>query len=234
MSIDVNESISSLVDGELDVMERRRVLDTLKQEIEHQDTWGRYCLISQALKRDLPTSPNNDLFCRIQSAIELEPALLSPSPSTLNDETKTAEVVELPRKSEATPTKNSKSFVGLATAASFALVAVVGFQFLSTNNNINPGVPIASTQTIAPTQEIQIVTRSTSGPTTVSTNNEEPLYAEQSVINDGQWTRITHIGNLSLNGRLVGQPIESHANVVIRGNAIPFAQTVNVDEAASK
>jgi negative regulator of sigma E activity len=237
MSVDVNESISSLVDGELDTVESKKVLDKLKQEVDHRQTWGRYCLISQALKRDLPLSPKHDLFSRVQAAIASEPALLSPSPSTINEELQSAEVVELPRKAQpqAVASKKTKPLIGFAAAASFAVASVVGFQFLNSGDNqAQVGVPIASTQTVAPTQDIQVVTRTNPKVATVSTANEEPLYAEQSVINDGQWTRITHIGNMSLNGHLVGQPIESHANVSIRGNAIPFTRVITVDDSASQ
>lgn len=238
MSVDVNESISSLLDGELDALESNKMLDKLKQEEGHQQTWGRYCLISQALKRDLPASPKHDLFSRVQSAIASEPALLSPSPSSVSEETKTAEVVELPRKEEhtTTDTKKPKPLVAFAAAASFAIVSVVGFQFLSSNNNeVDTVLPVASTQTVAPVQqEVQVANRNAPSITTVSTASDEPLYAEQSVINDGQWTRITHIGNMSLNGHLIGQPIESHANVSIRGNAIPFTRVVPVDDSTSQ
>jgi len=227
MSKGVNESISSLFDDELDAAERSKLIDTLKHSDVHKEAWHRYSLMSQALKRDLPAAPSQDLFSRVQSAIEAEPALLSPSPASINNDS-TAEVVELPKKSEAVAKKNSGPMLGFAVAASFALMTVMGFQFLSSSNETIPNVPLASTQSISPTQEIQIVTRSTGGPTAVSTNVEEPLYAEQSVINDGQWTRITHIGNMALNGS-ADRSSEAHANVNVPSTGLPFSRPVNMD-----
>jgi negative regulator of sigma E activity len=233
MSKGVNESISSLFDDELDAVERSKLIDKLKHSNEHQDVWNRYSLMSQALKRDLPASPSHDLFSRVQTAIESEPALLSPSPSTIGTDV-SAEVIELPKKNEAVSHRKSNPMLGFAVAASFALMTIVGFQFISSNNDIAPGLPIASNQTVTPNQNIQIVTRPNDGITTVSTGAEEPLYAEQSVINDGQWTRITHIGNMALNGHVIDRSSEAHANVNVPANGHPFTRPVNMGSSTAQ
>lgn len=229
MSLDVNESISSLVDGELDAVDRKRVIDQIKNSHEHQQAFGRYCMISEALKRNLPSSPSHNLFSRVQAALESEPVLFSPSPASIGDDIKKAEVVPLRPNSNSPQSSGSKHVVGFAVAASIALMTVVGFQFMSSPEGINPGLPLAQTQIITPSQDSQLAQRPAEGVTTVSSAVEEPLYAEQSVINDGQWTRITHLGNLSRNGTLGHQSAESHANVFIPGSAIPFTRAVNLE-----
>lgn len=239
MSFDVNESISSLVDGELDSTNRKTIIDKLRQGKEYQATLGRYCLISQALKRDLPSSPSNDLFFRVQSALESEPVLLSPSPATTVDEVKSAEVVNLSDQRDKQKIASSKPAVGFAVAASIAMATVLGFQFMSANNDVGTVVmPVASTQVMpmpTTTPEVQVAsTRPVAPVTTVSTAVEEPLYAEQSVINDGQWTRITHIGNMTLNGNVINHQAESHASINLRSNTIPFARAVNLENAPAQ
>ena len=235
MSFDVKEGISSLLDGELDTVERKKVIDSIKNDGTHQETWARYCMIGQALKRNLPPSPTQDLFSRIQSSIDAEPALLSPSPTSVDSSvTKVADVVELPKKTEQIKPKESKPAFGFAVAASIALATVLGFQFLNTTEDTGMGLPVASQQAISPSQEITVVTHSRETLSSPKVDVEEPLYAEQSVINDGQWTRITHIGNLQLNGKLVGQRAEAHANVSIQGKAIPFTRPVNLDNSSAQ
>lgn len=244
MATDVNESISSLVDGELDAQESRDLLDRLKDNSDYQAVWGRYFFIHQAIKRDLPVASTNELFSRIQAAIDSEPALLSPSPSQLHpDDDEQSNVVPLNSVDVAEPAKHyRKPMIGLAAAASVALVTILGVQFLSKESEVptlNVNMPVASNQ-FAPVQNTQVVNLSSSrnvpvqAPVKAGQNDSPPLYAEQSIIDDGQWTRITRIGNLSLNGRFTGQPVESHVNMYIPGNAIPFVSAMPVDSTANQ
>ncbi len=241
MSIDLNESISSLIDGELEATARKKVFDKLKQDSESQQRWARYSLIGQAIKKDLPANPSNALFARIQVAVEAEPALLSPSPSSIADETNATNVVELPSKTAVAVVpadiQKRKPLISFAAAASFVLMAVVGYQFLSltSNTNITTVAPLASIQQpVAVTPQFQVASTPNTGVSAVSTASEERFYAEQSMVNDGQWTRITHIGNMSLNGRLIGQPLESRASVTDHNSATPLARAVNVDDAVKQ
>jgi len=231
MSFDVNENISSLVDGELDATEQKKLIDKLRQSDECQSTWSRYCLISQALKRDLPsTPPTNELFSRVHAALASEPALLVPVSVSKKDEVKSAEIVHLSPEQNKPQTASSKPVVGFAVAASIALATVLGFQFMSSSSDVNMGIPMASNATVSSgTPEVQLVSRPATPVTTVSSHVDEPLYAEQSVINDGQWTRITHIGNMTLNGNVIKNPVEAHASINLQGKPVPFARTVNME-----
>jgi len=231
MSKGINESISSLFDDELDDVERSKLIDTLKRSDEYKDVWHRYSLVSQALKRDLPNSPSNELFLRVRHAIESEPALLFPSVSHLESEHSLANVVDIAKKPDGHDTRKSNPMFGFAVAASFALMTVLGFQFLSSSTN-KDGVPavlptIAQAPVASQAQDLQVANHSSDA--VVPT--EEPLYAEQSVINDGQWTRITRIGNIVLNGKPAEPPAgEAHVNLNVKGGQpLPFSRSVNVN-----
>ncbi|MDX1811831.1 MAG: sigma-E factor negative regulatory protein [Gammaproteobacteria bacterium] len=228
MSQDVNESISVLYDDELDAVERKHAIDKLKHSKEHQAMWNRYSMLSEALKRDLHSTPSHDLFSRIQTAIESEPTLLSPSPAAIHSD-KDVDVVTPPKqKVEDTPGHKSNPVFGLAVAASFALMTVVGFQFMSSKNADTQAVPALAKQTTLPAPGLQMVVPADNLATTVAVE-EEPVYAEQSVINDGQWTRITHIGNLELGGRVIDRSAEAHVNVSVPSVNSPFTRPVNMD-----
>jgi negative regulator of sigma E activity len=227
MSKGVNESISSLFDDELDEVERSKLIDTLKRSDEYMDVWHRYSLVSQALKRDLPNSPGNELFLRVRHAIESEPALLFPSASHVENEHGLTNVVDIARKPDVHDARKSNPMFGFAVAASFALMTVLGVQFLSPNNKdgVPAVLPIAQAPVAAQAQDLQVANHSSD-----AVSSEEPLYAEQSVINDGQWTRITHIGNIVLNGKPIERPVEeAHVNLNVKSQPIPFTQPVNVN-----
>jgi len=225
MSKGINESISSLFDDELDEVERSKLIDTLKRSDEYKDIWHRYSLVSLALKRDLPDSPSNELYTRVRHAIESEPALLFPSASQVDSEHNSINAVDVIERPDAHDERKSNPMFGFAVAASFALMTVLGFQFLSPNKDgVAPVLPIAQAPVATPTQDMQVANR-VSEPVA----SEEPLYAEQSVINDGQWTRITHIGNIVLNGKSIDQPVESHVNMNVKSQGLPFTRPVNVN-----
>jgi len=230
MSKGINESISSLFDDELDDVERSKLIDTLKRSDEYKDVWHRYSLVSQALKHDLPNSPSNALFLRVRQAVESEPALLFPSTSHMESEHKLTNVVDIAKKPDAHDVRKSNPMFGFAVAASFALMTVLGIQFLSSSSNkdgIPAVLPIAQAPVAQQAQDLQVANHSSDS---VVVPTEEPLYAEQSVINDGQWTRITRIGNIVLNGKPAQRSVdEAHVNLNVKSQPIPFTQPVNVN-----
>lgn len=78
----INQSVSSLVDGEASELETRRLLNALDVDMEAdcsaQDsdhiraTWSRYQLIGAAMRRDVPVNTSIDLSGRIAAAIDAE------------------------------------------------------------------------------------------------------------------------------------------------------------------
>ncbi|MFM5469622.1 RseA family anti-sigma factor [Aeromonas veronii] len=71
------EQISALMDGDLSDAE---VLNELGMDSDLQDTWGRYHLIGDAMRGDLPVNLQLDLSDSIMAALEDEPTILAPKP----------------------------------------------------------------------------------------------------------------------------------------------------------
>ncbi|MCF7743374.1 RseA family anti-sigma factor [Aeromonas veronii] len=71
------EQISALMDGDLSDAE---VLNELEMDSYLQDTWGRYHLIGDAMRGDLPVNLQLDLSDSIMAALEDEPTILAPKP----------------------------------------------------------------------------------------------------------------------------------------------------------
>ncbi|WP_421245018.1 sigma-E factor negative regulatory protein [Aeromonas sp. 601019] len=71
------EQISALMDGDLSDVE---VLNELEMDSDLQATWGRYHLIGDAMRGDLPVNLQLDLSDSIMAALEDEPTILAPKP----------------------------------------------------------------------------------------------------------------------------------------------------------
>ncbi|MFQ1744665.1 sigma-E factor negative regulatory protein [Aeromonas veronii] len=71
------EQISALMDGDLSDAE---VLNELEMDSDLQATWGRYHLIGDAMRGDLPVNLQLDLSDSIMAALEDEPTILAPKP----------------------------------------------------------------------------------------------------------------------------------------------------------
>ncbi|MGL5305627.1 MAG: sigma-E factor negative regulatory protein [Aeromonas veronii] len=71
------EQISALMDGDLSDAE---VLNELEMDSDLQDTWGRYHLIGDAMRGDLPVNLQLDLSDSIMAALGDEPTILAPKP----------------------------------------------------------------------------------------------------------------------------------------------------------
>jgi len=105
-----DERLSALVDGELDEQEYQSTVVELLACGENCKTWGRYHLIGDTLKRNLPKGMDYHFSSRVMAALDDEPTVLAP-PS---------------------PVKSSwgQRAAGLAVAASVAVVAVLGVQLM--------------------------------------------------------------------------------------------------------
>lgn len=68
------ESLSALVDGEVSEMELHRLLRAGEDNDQLRQTWGRYQLISSAMRRELPVSPQVDLSAAISGLLDEEAA----------------------------------------------------------------------------------------------------------------------------------------------------------------
>lgn len=112
----MNEAISALMDGEMDEHEMGRSIRDLHNTPEQRQTWQRYHLIGDALRKNLPTHLDGSFASRVSQAIAAE---VSPASS----------VVEFKPQSKIPPKPRvavSKPLAGFALAASVAAVAYLG------------------------------------------------------------------------------------------------------------
>lgn len=70
---DLNEQLSALVDDELRKDEADLLLRQLARSEELRARYGRYCLINEALQRNLSAATGSDLAERVARALEDEP-----------------------------------------------------------------------------------------------------------------------------------------------------------------
>ena len=235
----LHEKISSLYDDELDATDAEHVIDSLNQD-EQQHTLNRYSMIGDAMRKNLPNNPEHNLFSRVQSALESEPALLAPSPTNVDKAaeqiSEQANVVELPKKSSRN--HSMKPFGGFAVAASVAIASVLGFQMFSqspVDDFAAPSIVAASpdTQTLNIAETVAFSTDTFSSDNVdenISASDDE-IYAQQSLMDDGEWTRITRIGSILLDNNILARPPEFHSNVDLQTGGFPFARASNLEAA---
>ncbi|WP_421205956.1 RseA family anti-sigma factor [Aeromonas sp. 601027] len=136
------EQISALMDGELSDAE---VLNELEMDSDLQDTWGRYHLIGDAMRGDLPVNLQLDLSDSIMTALEDEPTILAPKP------VETAPVLQ----PVVAPVKTDSNVVPLfrrvgqqlgqyAIAASVAAAVIFGVQHYQGQDGV-PANPVLNT-----------------------------------------------------------------------------------------
>ncbi len=233
MSQEVQESISSLIDDELDAGACDELLAEFNKDDALRKKAARYSLISGAIKKDLPENIHHNLFERVTIALEAEPPLPAPHEKLVHR----ADVVALPQKNS-TKTHFSPAF-GFGIAASLTLVAVLGFQmFTGTNdlpqNQVMANVDQPATQTIQIAQSPPVVSPSTTVGSVLVANKLPSVagtvvYAEQSLINDGQWTRITNVGDIPLQRYIFSGRGEPREQFVFRSEQSPVVRSVNLE-----
>ncbi|WP_337075191.1 RseA family anti-sigma factor [Aeromonas veronii] len=136
------EQISALMDGDLSDAE---VLNELEMDSDLQDTWGRYHLIGDAMRGDLPVNLQLDLSDSIMAALEDEPTIQAPKP------VETAPVLQ----PAVAPVKTDSNVVPLfrrvgqqlgqyAIAASVAAAVIFGVQQYQGQDGV-PANPVLNT-----------------------------------------------------------------------------------------
>ncbi len=124
-----NETLSVLMDGELDEMSLRRVLNQLDDEPELKETWSRFHLQHDVIRGDISEFSAIDISGAIHDAIEDEVALTS----------------------QVQPSKNWwKAVAGLSVAASVTFAVVLGARF-------NPLVEHQGSEQFAGKTQVQVV-----------------------------------------------------------------------------
>ncbi|MCF7719022.1 transcriptional regulator [Aeromonas jandaei] len=136
------EQISALMDGELSDAE---VLNELEMDSGLQDTWGRYHLIGDAMRGDLPVNLQLDLSDSIMAALEDEPTILAPKPV---EATPVAQPVVAPVKTDSNVVplfrRVGQQLGQYAIAASVAAAVIFGVQQYQGQDGV-PNNPVLNT-----------------------------------------------------------------------------------------
>lgn len=122
------EQISALVDGEI---QDKVLLEQLGDDLELADTFGRYHLYGDALRRELPRHLQLDMSDRIAAALADEPAMIAaPAPSAPQSKAEQSNVVR-PLFGRVSPMLR---YAGqFAVAASVSAALIFGVQQYSQN-----------------------------------------------------------------------------------------------------
>ncbi len=127
------ERVSVLVDDEAAEFESRLSIDELINDDDEKARWSRYHIIRDALQGHLPERIDPDFSRKVMARVLDE----APGVTTTS-----------------VPNSYTKPAIGLALAASVAVVTVLGFQSLTGSRSVQMTAPIAQTvpQAVAPQQ----------------------------------------------------------------------------------
>jgi len=132
------EKISSLVDNFRDSKSQSEALfEQINSDNTLSETWGRYHLIGDVLRDELPSEISLDLSAQIAQSIADEPTVLAPRKSTFYHDVK-AKVVQF-----------SKPFGQVAIAASAAGLMILGVQQNVAQNDVVMPSQVAQTTPLA-------------------------------------------------------------------------------------
>ncbi|MDH5546783.1 MAG: sigma-E factor negative regulatory protein [Gammaproteobacteria bacterium] len=225
-----DEKISCLFDDETNPAEREQLIKLLKQRGEYQDKWGRYGLIQEALKRNLPDNPKHDLFSRVSAALESEPVLLIPGNDKVTDKTPKTDYDDV-----ATPAVavNSRRFAmpnfGWAAAAAVAMFVVVGTVTMNSQTQ-EPGAELmvqhqVNKQAIPASQTLNIPAE----PVFITATQGNTFSIPQIMPSPEQWERIDQIGGVKWD-TYIQEHSETATQNGVQPGVVPFARTVNFGE----
>ncbi|WP_017445830.1 sigma-E factor negative regulatory protein [Gayadomonas joobiniege] len=139
MNSKLKENISAFVDNQCD---DNHVIDKLKQDNKMAGCFGRYNLIGDAMRNDLPAQIDLDLSAKIAEAIDKEPVVLAPNAkhnATFNDSAAPA------RRKNNKVISIFRPAMQYGLAASFAAALVVGLQVDSSDSPVEVPKPLIQT-----------------------------------------------------------------------------------------
>ncbi len=146
MSDKQNETLSALMDGELDEMSLHRVLNQMEEGSQLKETWSRYHLQRDVIKGDVSEFSALDISSAIHDAIDDEATLESSSQQ---------------------PKNWWKAVAGLSVAASVTFAVVLGARF-------NPLLDGQGSEQFAGKTQVQVVVPEITrvkGPTMIAQSN---------------------------------------------------------------
>ena len=190
----IKETISALMDGELNEREMHDVVRCLRENKEHQECWQNYHLIGDALRKNLPSEMDSQLLSRITQSIASEPSY-------------SASLAEFPSKqtnSVSNKQFKAKPIAGFALAASVAAVAYVGVGMLSMEEELSGASRLAATSPVVPPTTVApmvVADQFRAQPTTTSWDVAQP--AVESKLNGYLSNHQAAVGAVGMNGRIM-------------------------------
>jgi sigma-E factor negative regulatory protein RseA len=142
----MKETISALMDGEMEPHEIARSIDELQRDPEQRQAWQRYHLIGDALRKNIPPHLDSSFASRVSQAIAAETA-------------PTSSVVEFKPQPKTQPQPQfsprpsiSKPLAGFAVAASVAALAYLGVGMIAVDEQAAAPRLAANAPTLAAPQ----------------------------------------------------------------------------------
>lgn len=194
------EDLSAFIDGELEDGSSDRVIDRLLKEETDRDTWMRYHLIGESMRRSLPSHLDRRLSASIAARLRDEPTVLSPARKPLP--------------------AYIKPLAGLAVAASVATIAVIGVQQQRQENAA--GVQEPRVATVQPDIPAERAFHPTARPASIETSRPA-MPAVSAAAQQPVQSRM----NPRLNNYLINYN-EYHANAGMQG-MLPYVRIVAHD-----
>ena len=238
MSNPVEEKISSLLDDELAPADTDQLIKQLKQSSAHKEMLGRYCLIQEAMKKNLPTDPKHNLFARVSTALESEPVLFAPSNNINRNNTEASHTespldtldVTAPQEVAVKSPFTIPSF-GWAAAAAVAMVAIVSSVNLG---GVDAPDSVGALDLVAKqsTQEFVVPVMSSQasipGPLLVSGSSRPLVQVPQVMPNEDQWDRIDQNTGIAW-GVYLKEHGETASQTGVQPGVVPFARIVSFE-----
>lgn len=116
-----NESLSALMDGELDELALHRILNELDQNPELKQTWSSFHLQRDAMKGELNSFSGFDISAAVSQSIQEQDSILISQPSKAKSW--------------------FKAVAGMSVAASVAMAVIIGVKFNQVG--VQPGLELA-------------------------------------------------------------------------------------------
>ncbi|MFV1996832.1 MAG: sigma-E factor negative regulatory protein [Acidiferrobacterales bacterium] len=116
----MKEKLSALLDGELETSELAQTVKQIANEPPMRETWGRYHLIRDVMRRQLDSLAPPGLADTISLRLQSEPSIL------------------VPRRRSDFKANATRWVAGVAVAASVAAVAIVGVRWFAPNQSNVP------------------------------------------------------------------------------------------------
>lgn len=214
MTNELQQKVSELVDGELEMQHREQLYRDLKHDEGMKQLFGRYCLISDALKKNLPDDLSHNLFNRVSQALESEPTLLVPSAHNK------PEPKSIDKPAPAVATHSIWPKYGMAAAV--AMIAVVGVMNMNSQTGLQPVPDLAAN---SPEIIKSTMTRNNPQPVLLTSTSSSLATPPLVMPDDAQWDRLPRQG-IELERYLVEHSESSSENSIRRG-MIPYARVVS-------